>query len=125
MIPIYLTFSINQTKAEDSVMLNRGNTAPFTGFLLSKEKVESFRKMSIENDSNKLTIESLNRTVAIYRSNQAFSDEQNQIIMNRLNETSEQLGKARSTSRLETTGYFLGGVLVTIGTAWALGKLKK
>ena len=103
--------------ANESVYLSKDSPAPFSGFLLPQSKVLEFRNMEIKNKEYKLTNESLERSIVIYKNNEEQSEKQIDIALTRNTELAKELASARSTSDLQRIIYVLLGAAAMYGGA--------
>lgn len=113
----YWSSSIVQSQATDSILLNQGQTAPWTGFLVPQERVLSLRNTEIQNKEYKLLNESLERSVVIYKNNEEQSEKQINIALTRNTDLAKELASARSTSDLERIIYVILGAAAMYGGA--------
>lgn len=106
-------------------MLNAGQVAPFSGYLVSKERVLEFKKADIELKELRLVNESLNRSVSLYKSNETHMQDQTTLLLNRNDILSKELMSTRSVTQWEKTAWFVGGILVTGAATFGAAKLIK
>jgi hypothetical protein len=110
-------------RSEESIILEKGKPAPYTGFLVPRERVLELRKTELDNQEYKLLNESLTRTVNIYKSNESLSEKQVNILLERNDKLSQELNKSRSMSNFERGLWFFGGMVVTGAAAYTASKL--
>lgn len=99
--------------ADDAVVLQKNQPAPFAGLLLTEEKANS-----VYNDLNryKLLNESLERTIVLYEQNEKLQDKKVNILLEQNDKLAESLSQARSTSNWEKVLWFgLGFLSVGLG----------
>jgi len=99
LIVIFLITSINKAFPQDSVKLNKGQEAPFEGFLINKERTTELIKAEKQN----ITLRELGKQ------KDELTDFYKQDARNARNETQ----KEKTKSFWKSTGYFILGVLIT------------
>lgn len=111
--------------AQDTVFLNTGDKAPYSGYLLSPDKAKEQRNIGLERDSLKLTNLSLQKSLD-YQSN-VILDVNKQIteLKSDKSNLADQLGKQTSSNNLEKIVYFGLGVLATSFAVMAAKQLTK
>ncbi len=92
-----------------SIFLNIKDIAPFSGFLLPKEKLEEFHTMSLELQKEQDINKSLNTSISLLSDNNAKLQEG----LNLSIDQNDKLIKKASNSDLEKILYFGGGVIIT------------
>jgi hypothetical protein len=103
----------NVAMADDAIVLNKGQAAPYTGLLLTEEKANS-----VYNDLNKYKLlnESLERTVTLYEQNEKLQDKRVNILLEQNDKLAINLQQARTTSNWEKVLWFgLGFLSVGLG----------
>jgi hypothetical protein len=103
----------NVAIADDAIVLNKGQAAPYTGLLLTEEKANS-----VYNDLNKYKLlnESLERTVTLYEQNEKLQDKRVNILLEQNDKLAINLQQARTTSNWEKVLWFgLGFLSVGLG----------
>jgi len=103
----------NVALADDAVVLNKGQQAPYTGILLTEEKANS-----VYNDLNKYKLinESLERTVSLYEQNEKLQDKRINILLEQNDKLAINLQQARTVSNWEKVLWFgLGFLSVGLG----------
>lgn len=121
----YSISSIEKSNAQDSVQLNQGTPAPYSGYLISKEKVQQFYQMDLENKELKLMNESFSRSVQFYKNNDSSSATQITSLLYRNDDLAKELASARTTTSFEKVAYFVGGILIAGFGVWGAQKLKQ
>lgn len=116
LLMILLVFSmiVNDTaSAEDAVVLNKGQQAPFTGLLLTEDKAN---EVYSDIKKYKLLNESLEKSVILYKQNEELYDKKVNILLQQNDKLSENLLQARTTSNWEKVLWFgLGFLSVGLG----------
>jgi len=111
-----LVFSMIVSKsafADDALVLNKGQPAPFTGLLLTEDKANE-----VYNDIKKYKLlnESLEKSVILYKQNEELYDKKVNILLQQNDKLSENLLQARTTSNWEKVLWFgLGFLSVGLG----------
>ena len=111
-----LVFSMivnNVAFADDTIVLNKGQSAPFTGLLLTEDKANE-----VYNDIKKYKLlnESLEKSVILYKQNEELYDKKVNILLEQNDKLSENLLQARTTSNWEKILWFgLGFLSVGLG----------
>ena len=102
----------NLAHADEAIVINKGQAAPFTGLLLTEEKANT-----VYNDLNKYKLlnESLEKTVVLYKQNEDLYDKKITVLLEQNDKLAENLQQARSTSNWEkvlwfTLGFFSVGL---------------
>lgn len=119
---VYLTTSAS---SNDVVILEQNEKAPFTGYLFTKEKAQSTRIKLIEGEEAIKLIPSYQRSLELYRNNEAISDKKVNILLEQNDNLAKQLASSRSVSSFEKTAWFIGGILVTGLATYGASKLVK
>jgi hypothetical protein len=99
--------------ADDALVLNKGQPAPFTGLLLTEDKANE-----VYNDIKKYKLlnESLEKSVILYKQNEELYDKKVNILLQQNDKLSENLLQARTTSNWEKVLWFgLGFLSVGLG----------
>lgn len=99
--------------AEESIYLNQGQTAPYSGFLLPKEKVQELYNNTTERDFYKNTNDSLKKSIDLEQSNNNIKDQKIKLLLDQNDQLAKTAYNARELSNWEKIGYFLGGIIVT------------
>lgn len=114
MILLVSSMIVNSTaNADEAIVLNKGQAAPYTGILLTEEKANS-----VYNDLNKYKLlnESLERTVVLYEQNEKLQDKRINILLEQNDKLAVNLQQARTTSNWEKVLWFgLGFLSVGLG----------
>lgn len=111
-----LVFSMivsNSAFADDALVLNKGQPAPFTGLLLTEDKANE-----VYNDIKKYKLlnESLEKSVILYKQNEELYDKKVNILLEQNDKLAENLLQARTTSNWEKVLWFgLGFLSVGLG----------
>lgn len=100
---------IESSYAQNAIDITKGQPAPYSGVLLSKEKAESIKNELIEKDKLKEINESYKRTVNLYKENEQYFNEQIKFLRNENNE----LNKKANFTDIEKIGWFTLGIILT------------
>lgn len=110
---IFLMTKNNLVFAEDAIVLNKGQSAPYTGLLLSEEKANN-----VYNDLNKFKLlnQSLETSISLYKQNEELYDKRINNLLEQNDKLATNLQQARSTSNWEKVLWFgLGFLSVGLG----------
>lgn len=122
----YLLIAIlicNTCLADDgAVVVSKGDAAPFSGVLLSNEKANQLKVISIEHDEYKLLNDSLNRSINLYKSNEAVYDNKVNVLLQQNDKLAVDLYSARQTTMWEKLGFFVLGVAATTAAVYGVKK---
>lgn len=114
MILLVFSMIVNDNAfADDALVLNKGQPAPFTGLLLTEDKANE-----VYNDVKKYKLlnESLEKSVYLYKQNEELYDKKVNILLQQNDKLSENLLQARTTSNWEKVLWFgLGFLSVGLG----------
>lgn len=110
---IILSLISNVAWAEDSVFLNKGQAAPYEGFLLDKEKVLDYRNTTFERDSLKLQNASLNTSLSLQNDIIARKDQQLKLYSDQNDKLATTAYNAENMSTWQKIGYIALGVVIT------------
>ena len=117
---LLLIFSIN-ARTEDTIFLDKGKPAPYSGILFTEEKAQSIRKELLESDKTSLKLESADSKVAGL--GQIISLKDTEIELYR--KQNQDLLKAEKTSESMRYIWFGLGVLATGMAVYGAGALAK
>lgn len=123
MMSLLVTSSI--AKSDEVILLNKDQTAPYTGFLFPREKALEFRKIDIENDELKIVNASFSRSIDIFKKNEDLSEKKVNILLERNDVLAKDLTDARTLTDWQKIGYFVGGVVLTGVSVWGASQLRK
>lgn len=119
---ILIAATTNNALAEDSLILEKNQPAPYRGVLMPLESVQELRRNSLELDNLKLLNASLDRSIKIHLSNEEILEKKISILTDQNLKLHESVSSARSFSSIERIGYFALGVLVTGLTSYGIYK---
>jgi hypothetical protein len=111
-IPLGITDSSPQ-----AVQVNKGQAAPFNGYLITPEKAVDLRNMSIDNDTNKKVNANLTEENGLLSERLKNSQDQDAYL-------SKQLVENRDASFLSKAAFFVFGAAVTGLISYGIYKSK-
>lgn len=117
--------SSSTTLSDQTVLLEAGKPAPFTGYLLPPDQAALSRIRLIEGEEAKKMNESYARSIETYRKNEELGNQQVNILLERNDNLSKQLSSSQSLTDFQKVAYFIGGVLLTGGAVYGASKLAK
>lgn len=103
----------NQAYAEDPVLLQKNDPAPYAGFLLSRETLQPLYNAVLERDNYKAVNESLKTSLTLEQSNNTRKDNQIDILLQQNDKLAKATYDSQSMNNWVKVGYFIGGILVT------------
>jgi hypothetical protein len=107
-----LSISIN-VKAQDAVMLEAGQKAPFTGILMVPSLAQDLRKAVIERDSLVVQKESYERSLALTKTITEANEKKISILLEQNDKLALRLGEERSMGNWERLGWLSIGIIAT------------
>lgn len=99
--------------AEESVHLNKGQEAPFDGFLITAEKVQEIRQIKIERDVNLKLNESYDKSLKLQEDMSAKKDNQINLLLDQNDKLAKSAYASQSVNDFTKILLFLGGAVVT------------
>lgn len=112
---LLVTFSTaSSLHAEDAVVLNRDDKAPFRGVLLSPDKAQELKDSVIELEGTKKLNVSLGVSLNLQQDIINRKDQQLKLMLESEDMLSKRLGEERSISDFTKVLCFAAGVLATI-----------
>lgn len=121
-----LTLLISSKSFSDEVVvLEKGTSAPYTGYLFPKETAQKTRIKLIEGEEAKKLNESYVRSIEIYRKNEELNNQKVNILLEQNDKLSRSLTDAREMTAFEKIAWFVGGVLVSGAAVYGASKLAK
>lgn len=122
MISCFLLFLFSfNLYAQDSVYLDQDKSAPFAGYLLPKEKVQEFQQMSLDLNNKNLMIESYQKSIDLYKSNEDLYNKKVSTLMDQNDKLATDLNSNRGLTDVERIVWFGLGI-VSVGLAVYAGK---
>lgn len=123
-----IIFSIlinNICLADDSVILNKDDKAPFTGILFTPEKSQDLKNKLIERDAYIQLNDSLNKSLNFQQDIINRNNDKNKLCMDQNDVLAKSLYSERQMNDLEKFGLVLLGIGITGLTYWGYGQLHK
>lgn len=110
---IMLTFSTS-VKAEEAIVLNKGDIAPFAGILMDNNKANNIRLQLTNLDFHKALNSSYEKSIKIYKDNEIYYSNKTNILFKQNNELMDQIRTNASLNKWENMAWFGLGILVTV-----------
>jgi hypothetical protein len=101
------------TKAEDAVWLDKGQSAPYQGYLLPEDKLVELRNNTLERDSLKGQNDSLNLSLKLQDDIIGKKDQQLKLYSDQNDKLAQTAYRAENMSNLEKLGFIGLGILLT------------
>lgn len=117
-----MIIKISNSYAEDALILNQGESAPYTGILLSEDKA---RELYDEINKYKLLSESYEKSINLYKSNEEILDKKTKFLLEQNNHYYESLKKERTYDDLQKVVYYSLGFLSVIAGAYGVKAITK
>jgi len=122
---ILLIFSIN-IKAEDSVIsINKGESAPFTGLLFTKDSANSLRIEVLELEKQRYMVQSRDEKLDIFQSRIQLKDEEIDAFRKQNRRLVDQENSNRVAGTIERIVWFGLGIVVTGAAVYGARGLSK
>ena len=115
IIPLLFVFSLNALAEDTAKYLPKGEPAPFSGYLLSPEKADKVRLITIDLSLSKKTNDILTQQNTLLQTQVAQSQEH----INNLNKT---LVDSKDSAFLSKIGMFLLGATSATVIAWGVSR---
>lgn len=119
---LILSIAGNNAQAFDSIVLEKGQSAPFSGVLLSNETANTIRYQLIERDTFEKLNLSYERSLTLMKGNESLKDEQIKLLMDSNITLSREL-TSRSGGTWERIAWFALGVLATSVAVYGTKKI--
>lgn len=103
---LMITLIISHANSQDIVKLNQGEVAPFTGALVSPDRLNEFR---ITDEEHKIA----KKQIIQFKDLQIVNDQRIDYYKSTTEEYKEELSEERTKSTIKSAGYFLLGALLT------------
>lgn len=120
----FLSFFASSSKAE-TVVLEQGNPAPFSGYLLDKETAQLSRIRIIEGDEAKKLNLSYVRSIERYQANELLYSTQVQTVLEQNDKLARSLRDSQGMGTWERIGWFVGGMVITSAAVYGASQLAK
>lgn len=100
----------NSAFADQALKVKTGDTVPYDGTLLDKEKADKIRDQLIERDEFEKLNFSYQKSIDLYKANETIYNQENSLLLGRNIELSKALNDAKSTSDITKILYFTLGI---------------
>lgn len=98
--------------AEDAIYLEKDQKSPYSGVLMPESKVIELRNNTLENNTRKLQIDSLNTSVNLLEDIVSKKTEQVGILLDQNDKLSKTAFSERNLNNWEKAGWFVAGLFV-------------
>ena len=112
---LLILVNINICLAEDPLFIEIGKPAPYTGFLISREKAERIRLMDIDLQFQIKKGEILNQELTLTQDQLKRNNEY-------VNTLSNKVAEMKDNSMFTKIGFFILGALITGGIAFGVSR---
>lgn len=99
--------------ADDAIYLNQNDKAPYSGYLLSEDKVKELRNNTIERDGLKTINDSLTKSLTLEQQNNSLKDQKVNLLLDQNDKLAKSAYADRELNTWEKVAYFVGGIVVT------------
>lgn len=108
LITLIIVTKINNSFAQDAIVLQKGGAAPYTGLLLPEATA-----LELYGDLNKykLLTASYEKSIELYKSNEELMDRKTKLLLDQNDKLYEMLNKERSRGNWEKIIWFSLGFL--------------
>jgi len=111
--------------AADPVYLNKDDKSPYSGLLFTEQKANEIRRELLDKDYLKLQNDSLNRSLDLYKANEALYGQQKQLLLDQNDKLAKSLYQERNLTNWERVGFFVLGITVTGLAIYGASQLAK
>lgn len=115
---IFLT-TINSF-AVDTIVLNKGQQAPFDGILMNTTKANTIKGQLLERNTLLEEKDSFEKSLKLYADINQLNTQKVNLLSSENDRLSKELGDAKSTSTFERIVWFSLGVLATGAVFWGV-----
>lgn len=125
---LILTFTIQSAFADQAVTVRAGDIIKpeyDKGTLFDREKAEKIKDELIEKDGLVKQVESYDKTIKLYRSNEEILNGQKDMLLKQNIELTKTLNDTRETSDWLKVGYFVLGIGVAGIAVYGASRLSK
>lgn len=99
--------------ADDAIYLNQNDKAPYSGYLLSEDKIKELRNNTIERDGFKAINDSLTKQLSLVQQDSSLKDQKVNLLLDQNDKLAKTAYADRELNTWERVAYFVGGVLIT------------
>lgn len=110
---LMLSISLTSVKAQDALMLEKDQKAPFTGILIKPETVQDLRKAVIERDGLIEQKASYERTIELYKKNEELYTKKVDLLTTQNDKLALRLADEREIGTWERIGWVSLGIVAT------------
>ena len=103
----------NNVYAEDVLVLQKGDAAPYTGLLFPQDKANEARIGIIERDSYKSLYDSARRQISLFQTDSELKDKKIDLLLAQNDKLAVNLERARDTSDWMKLAYVGLGIVIT------------
>jgi hypothetical protein len=107
---------------DDPTLLNKDQAAPYQGLLFSIGKANDLKNSVLERDSLLKINESLNKSITLQENIISKQNEKVDILLTQNDRLAKSLGDERVVGSWERFGYFLLGIVATVGAGFAINQ---
>jgi hypothetical protein len=125
LLTLTLSISLTSSSKAETVLLEKGNPAPYTGFLLDKETAQLSRVKIIEGEEAKKLNLSYEKSIQKYQSNELLYQTQVQTVLEQNDKLSRSLRDSQGMGTWERIGWFVGGIVITGAAVYGASQLRK
>lgn len=113
MTCLLLMIFLTKSNATDSIVLKKGEVAPYDGLLLTQEKATDTKNKLIEREDLLLINQSLNKSIELYKKNEDLYTIKVEKLTEQNTKLATSLYETREFTPLERAFYFGLGVVAT------------
>jgi hypothetical protein len=110
------------TYAQDAVILNKGQSAPFTGILMTEDMAKDLKSKVIELDYEKVINASQTRQIDLYKAQLVTVESQATLWRDTSLKLSKELTDTKDHSMWKSVGGFVVGAVLTTAIAFAVNR---
>lgn len=112
------------SNCQDAIPIKQGETAKFTGILITSELSDDLRKAVIQRDSFQAQNESLNTIIKLQDDNFLHQQKKVTILLEQNDKLALRLGEERSVGKWEKITYFALGVAAVLAGTYVVKATK-
>ena len=110
--------------AQDVIILDKGETAPFHGYLFPDDKAIQFRKDLIELDGLKKMESSYQKSLDLFNKNETLYNTKVNMLLEQNDKLAVALYKSKDRDAFENRFWFILGMIVTGSGVYLATKIK-
>jgi len=100
--------------AQESIFLQKSTQAPFEGYLVPKDKILEFKKMSDELQNDTTTIQLMSKSIELYKDNENIYTKKISLLTDENDKLSKTINEEKSVNDFQKFLYVASGILVTV-----------